>query len=191
VRAGLTIEVRNDPLERVHADLAIVGWAPEDRPLRREAGRADWRLCGELWALCSSELLRGAVGEAVLIPTAGALRAPLLLALGLGPRSELGAQTWRALGRDALSRALDLRIERLVLGLASDAADSGSAGLEALLCGAALAAGDRGVEHQTVLLPGEGTAMLSRLGSQGLDGWPDGVELRIAGSVGCSTIVST
>ena len=184
---ALTIEFCHGLLERIGADLAVVGWAPEDRPLRGAAGRVDWRLCGELWTLCSSEKLSGAVGDAVLLPTGGALHAPLLLAVGLGARSDLGVGVWREVGRDALSRALGLRVERVALGLASDAVESDPQGLEALLCGAAMAVAEREGRMRVLLVQTEGEPALSRLGSLALDGFPSGVEVRIAGSPELST----
>ena len=72
MRAVLAVEPQEGPIERIRTDLVIVGFAPEDRPLRRGAGRADWRLCGGLWNLLSSEKLSGARGEAALLSAGGA-----------------------------------------------------------------------------------------------------------------------
>ncbi len=132
---SVVVELDAKPLERVPADLVVVGFSPDDRPLRGSAGRADWRLCGELWRLVTLRRLNGTLGQAALLSAAGSLRSPLLLVLGLGHRAELSIDTWRDLGRDVVRRALDLRVNRAVLGLASDAATLGPEGTRALFAG--------------------------------------------------------
>ena len=108
----------------IRADVSVVGFAPEDRPLRAAAGRADWRLCGRLSELIAAERLTGARGEAALIAGGAGLRSPLLLALGIGPRAQLDAATWRALGRDSISRVLKLGARTAALGLLPDSGDA-------------------------------------------------------------------
>lgn len=163
--ASVVVELDARPLERVPADLVVVGFSADDRPLRGSAGRADWRLCGELWRLVSSGKLTGMLGQAALFSAAGSLRSPLLLVLGLGYRAELGVDTWRDLGRDAVRRALDLRVDCAVLGLASDAANLGPDGTRALFRGALVAAAERGAGLRLAIV-GEGApARLSELRS--------------------------
>ncbi len=163
--ASVVVELDDKPLERVPADLVVVGFSPDDRPLRGNAGRADWRLCGELWGLVTSRKLHGTLGEAALFSAAGALRSPLLLVLGLGFRAELAIEPWRDLGRDVVRRALDLRVNRVALGLASDAANLGPEGTRALFGGALVAAAERGAGLRLAIV-GEGApARLSELRS--------------------------
>jgi hypothetical protein len=80
-----------------------------DRPLRGPAARADWRLCGLLSERLQREQLTGARGEAALIPTAGRMKTPLLLVMGLGPRSNFGEEALREVARSATARLLGLR----------------------------------------------------------------------------------
>ena len=115
--AALAIELETGPIERARADLAIVCFATTDRPLRGAAGQADWRLCGRLSRLIAEGRVEGHAGEAVLLPGGGGLRAPLLLALGLGPGASLGPAAAAALARDAVSRGLALRAATLALAL--------------------------------------------------------------------------
>jgi leucyl aminopeptidase len=180
--AALVVELHEGPIERIRTDLVIVGFAPEDRPLRRGAGRADWRLCGSLWNLISSEKLSGALGEVALLSARGALRAPLLLAVGLGPRGGLAVEAWRDLGRDAIARALGLRAESAVLDLAADAADAGSEATRALFCGAAMAVAERRARLRLVLTGDEAQARLSELGALTKQELPPGVDLRLSDS---------
>ena len=115
--ATLTVEVAAGPLERTHAAVAVVFFFESDRPLRGGAGRADWRLCGELSRLILSGKLTGAAGEAVLVPTYGGMAAPLLLGLGLGPRNAFDADACEALGREAAVRVHRLKARDLALPL--------------------------------------------------------------------------
>jgi hypothetical protein len=177
--ASVVVELDDKPLERVPADLVVVGFSPDDRPLHGSAGRADWRLCGELWGLVTSRKLHGTLGEAALFSAAGSLRSPLLLVLGLGHRAELVVDTWCELGRDVVRRALDLGANRAVLGLASDAAHLGPEGTRALFGGALAAAAERSAELCFALV-GEGApARLAELRSLEQAGLPAGASLRL------------
>jgi hypothetical protein len=177
--ASVVVELDDNPLERVPADLVVVGFSPDDRPLRGSAGRADWRLCGDLWRFVTSQKLRGTFGEAALFSAAGPLRSPLLLVLGLGHRAELVADTWRELGRDVVRRALDLRVNRVVLGLASDAAHLGPEGTRALFGGALAAVAERSAGLCFAIVGEGASARLSELRSLEQVGLPAGVSLRL------------
>ncbi len=177
--ASVVVELDDKPLERVSADLVVVGFSPDDRPLRGSAGRADWRLCGDLWRLVASRKLNGALGEAALISAAGSLRSPLLLVLGLGHRAELVVDTWCELGRDVVRRALDLDVDRAVLGLASDAANLGPEGTRALFGGALAAAAECNAVLRFAIV-GEGApTRISELRSLERAGLPAGASLKL------------
>jgi hypothetical protein len=185
VSAALAIELETGPIERARADLAIVCFATTDRPLRGAAGRADWRLCGRLSRLIAEGRIEGHAGEAVLLPGGGGLRAPLLLALGLGPGASLGPAAAEALARDAVGRGLALRAATLALAL-----PPGELGdlalrlrLEAVVTGAgdALAA-RREARAATLLLVTareEGSRVLEVLRSVRPSGFPPAVALRL------------
>ena len=64
----LIVEVDGTPLERSRADVVAVPVFSGERPLRGDAGRLDWRLCGKLSALVAEERLSGQPGDAVLSP---------------------------------------------------------------------------------------------------------------------------
>ena len=175
--ASVVVELDTNPLERVPADLVVVGFSPDDRPLRGSAGRADWRLCGELWRLVSSRKLTGKLGQAALLSATGSLRSPLFL--GLGHRAELAIDSWRDLGRDVVRRALDLRVNRAVLGLASDAADLGPEGTRALFGGALVAAAERGAGLRLAIVGAGAPARLSELRSLEQIEQPFGASLKL------------
>jgi hypothetical protein len=177
--ASVVVELDDKPLEQASADLVVVGVSPDDRPLRGGAGRADWRLCGELWELVTSQKLNGTLGQAALLSAAGSLRSPLLLVLGLGPRAEIVVATWRELGRDVVRRAYDLRVNRAVMGLASDAANLGPEGTHALFGGALEAAAERSAELRFAIVGDEAPARISELRSIEQAGLPAGASLRL------------
>ena len=114
---SLSVVIDAGQLERTAADLAVATFFETDRPLRGEAGRADWRLCGLLSRLLAGLHLKGRAGEAALIHTGGKLRAPRLLLLGLGMPAGFSALEAKASARDAVSRALALRVGTLALPL--------------------------------------------------------------------------
>jgi hypothetical protein len=115
--AELAIGVETGPIEKAAVELAVVTFFESDRPLRGDAGRVDWRLCGLLSDLLARGELHGASGEAALIPTFGHLRAPRVLVLGLGSATGFGALEVKAMARAAVRRCEDLQIRSVALAL--------------------------------------------------------------------------
>ena len=106
---ALAVEIETARLDHVSVDVLVTPFFACDRPLRGPAARADWRLCGLLSDRIRGEELTGRQGEAALFPTGGRMRTPLVLAVGLGPRSDFGEETLRAVARSAAERLLSLR----------------------------------------------------------------------------------
>jgi hypothetical protein len=106
---ALALEIETSRLDHVVADVLVTPYFSCDRPLRGPAARADWRLCGLLSDRLQREDLTGARGEAALLPTGGRMRAPLLLAMGLGTRSDFREETLRLVARNATERIVGLR----------------------------------------------------------------------------------
>jgi hypothetical protein len=105
------------PIERVHADVAVVALFAGERPLRAAAGRVDWRLCGRLSHLFAAGRLAGVEGEAVLIPGGGGMRAPRVMGVGFGERARADAQRWERWVADALERVAELSAHSAVIAL--------------------------------------------------------------------------
>jgi hypothetical protein len=105
------------PIERSVADVAVVAFFEDDRPLRGGAGRADWRLCGAVSHLLEAGSLRGGPGEAVLVGTGSALACPRLLVVGLGPAVHLERAGLQRVAEDALGRAAGLGFPRVAVSL--------------------------------------------------------------------------
>jgi hypothetical protein len=120
--ATLALQIETTPLDQVMVEILVTPFFSCDRPLRGPAARADWRLCGLLSERLQRQDLSGALGEAALIPTAGRMRSPILLVMGLGPRSDFAEETLRELGRSATARLLALRAGIAGVALPGDVA---------------------------------------------------------------------
>jgi hypothetical protein len=153
--ATLTVEFDPGPIERTRADVVVVFFFDSDRPLRGGAGRADWRLCGQLSRLILAGKLTGAPGDAVLMPTGGGLAAPLLIGLGLGPRNTFDIEACEALGREAVTRAQRLGAGTLALPLPDPHAGDLPLRerIEALVTGAVRALAELSVDLRLRLVP--------------------------------------
>lgn len=106
---ALAIEIETARLDQVVVDVLVTPFFACDRPLRGPAARADWRLCGLLSNRLQRSALTGRRGEAALFPTGGRMRTPLLLAVGLGDRSDFGEETLREVVRSATEQLIGLR----------------------------------------------------------------------------------
>ncbi len=115
--ACMIVSVEGNGIERVECDLAAVSFVEGDRPLAGEAGRADWRLLGLLSKLIVRGELRGAPGEVVLVPTAGRLSSPRLLAFGLGQLEAVSPNSLGLVLHQVLARAVALNLHSLALAL--------------------------------------------------------------------------
>ena len=182
----LSVEFDSGPIERSRADVAVVPLFTAERPLRGSAGRVDWRLCGRLSELIASGRVEGGRGEAVLVSTCGGLRAPLLIALGLGPRDGFDARRWAASARDALERCLKLGASTVALPLC--VAEVRDFALlehaEALIAGAAQALAESRADVHLRVVPSrlEARRAAEALRSARPRGLPGSVTLRRAGA---------
>jgi hypothetical protein len=155
------LEVSPIGAERARVDVLVVPVFSDERPLRAAAGRADWRLCGRLSELAARGRLRGRHGEAVLAATFGGLATPLVLALGLGARSDFDGAGVQAFAGDAVQRVLGLRLATLALPMPDATVDGAdlTERVERLLFGAADALASRvraqPVELRLILLARE------------------------------------
>lgn len=113
--ASLALSVETEVFESLRADLVAAAFFAGDRPLRGDAGRADWRLCGLVSDLLRDGHLAGAAGEAALVASARGLRSPRLLLLGLGERAELDEEQVESAAREAVGRAVRLGCRSLAL----------------------------------------------------------------------------
>jgi len=136
VSGTLRVELVSEPVDRVVAEVAVAFCFADDRPLRGPAGRADWRLCGDLSRFVARARARaeGPLGRALLLPTEGRLRAARFLLLGLGPAADFVPDACARAVQDAVRRLLDLRVSTVALGPPGDWVDRIPVGIGAQAC---------------------------------------------------------
>jgi hypothetical protein len=187
VTPQLVLSLAPEFIERVEADVAIVTFFCDDRPLQGSASRADWRLCGALSRLLRAERFAGDPGEAALFPTRGGLRAPMLIAAGLGARRAFDGARCRSAAREAVDRALKLRAGAMTLALLEAGAEAMDLGarMQGVLRGALSApamgptAGSGSLALRLVAAPEERPGVLEWLRSNAQQGLPAGVEVEL------------
>ncbi len=179
----LRVSLETQAFDRVEADVAVATFFESDRPLRGCAGRADWRLCGLLSSLVGQGRMAGGVADALLVPTGGRLRAPLLLAVGLGSPTGFGAAQISEATRAAVTRVLDLGARSAGLGIPGEwiGAVPARPAAEALARGALEAVAPRGGWFHLGLLVSEASAgrALRGLEAAGARARAAGVDLQL------------
>jgi hypothetical protein len=105
------------------ADLLVVGFYSDVRPLRGAAGLLDWRLDGRLSALIVAGSLSGAADEQLLIPSRKRLPWQLTLTTGLGPVAALDEAGFERTIDRTLSTMRGLGLGRLAIALPGRDAD--------------------------------------------------------------------
>jgi len=136
VSAGLDISLETRPIERLEGELLVAGFFSDDRPLRGGVARVDWRLCGLISQLIQQDRLRGARGEALLMPATGPIAAQRILLIGLGQRHRFRMVAAQEMMRDAVARALRLGVPSLTISPLGIPGDDFPRHAEAVLEGA-------------------------------------------------------
>ncbi len=108
---------------RMRADLAVLAYCTDERPLRGLAALIDWRLSGGLSKLLRSGYCTGAAGEAVLMPARCGLPAERMLLAGLGAASDLTPARARGAAHALVRVALRLSPRDVVVALPACASD--------------------------------------------------------------------
>lgn len=165
VTLPLMLEERS--VNTVPSDLLVAPFFESDRPLRGAAAHADWRLCGMLSRRLVEGRTKGALGDAVLVPTLGRMRPPRVLLLGLGPRLGCTENVLREVGRTATLRILDLgaRVPALAFPSERSLPLEVSAQVRGWISGVADALAERpaALALRIVAPPGEGSGLRAGL----------------------------
>ena len=164
MKSSLRCELSADLIERVRVDVAVVTFFAGDRPLRGDAGRADWRFCGRLSRLLLENRLSGAADEAALFVTHGCMRAPLLLVCGLGEAQGFAPQRIRRAAEALARRVQKLRLPAFALsppGVWLEGVTLPEAA-EATLIGVAAALQESGFAEQLSLLVQDARGVVER-----------------------------
>jgi hypothetical protein len=82
-----------DSLDSLQAELLVLPFFADERPLRGAAGLVDWRLCGALSRKLMAGYLDGRFGDKALLASPGKVKMDGLLLIGLGHSEEFGVAT--------------------------------------------------------------------------------------------------
>ena len=91
------------------ADTILVLVPEDERPLRGDAGRIDWRLCGLISEHLRSGYVTGQLGEAVLLPGDRPLSPARILLVGAGSAEARGGRPVLRAMRSAAAKLLMMR----------------------------------------------------------------------------------
>lgn len=94
------VSVSLDSLDTLQAEVIVLPFFSDERPLRGAAGLLDWRLCGALSRKLLAGYLDGQFGDKALIAEPQKIKADALLLVGLGLSHEFDP--------DAAKRASEL-----------------------------------------------------------------------------------
>lgn len=123
------MELRFVPGELRKLDLAAsevlaVPLAQGEHPPRGVAGLVDWRAGGALSRLLERGVLRGTVGEALLLPGRPKLGFDKIVCFGMGPAEAFTEQVFRVVLERMLDTVAGLGVRRAVVQLPGRATDS-------------------------------------------------------------------
>ncbi len=97
-RKVLELGLFRGPAIRAPAATLMLLVPRDERPLRGDAGRVDWRLCGRISELLLSGFTRGDFGEATLLPAGRLFPAERILLFGVGDAAALRSHgVWRCM----------------------------------------------------------------------------------------------
>lgn len=105
------------PVHRAAAEVAILPFPEDERPLRGDAGIVDWRLGGKISELTGSGFCTGRFGEAILIPGGRGLAAERVLLFGVGSLDTLHGRGAVQAFTLAAGRLVSIRARRAVVAL--------------------------------------------------------------------------
>lgn len=105
------------PVAHAPGDTVLILVPEDERPLRGDGGRVDWRLCGQISRGLLSGYVSGKLGEAILLAGRAPLLAARLLLLGAGPCAALHQRAIHRVMGEAARRLRDLRTRSALLAL--------------------------------------------------------------------------
>ncbi|MEY4578098.1 MAG: hypothetical protein RL701_2801 [Pseudomonadota bacterium] len=100
-------------LDGLHSEAILLPFFSDERPLTGALGLIDWRMCGFVSRLIQRNVVRGRLGETVLVPLQRFASDKLFL-FGLGPRAEFDP----ALQESVIERMLDVGLHARVRAMA-------------------------------------------------------------------------
>lgn len=104
-------------LDEVSAEVVVACIFEDERPFRGLAGLMDWRLSGRLSRLARSSFVRGAMGEAMIVPARPRLPFDKLLLMGAGARGSFDPSTFHAVLERILDALAGLQAKKALIEL--------------------------------------------------------------------------
>lgn len=102
--------LRMRTLDTLRAELAVLPFFNDERPLRALAGLCDWRLCGRLSRLLLTQRLHSTTGVITLTPAGKRLPFERLLFVGLGDSASFDRESYDAACASVSQTLLSLRV---------------------------------------------------------------------------------
>ena len=106
-----------ESLDRLHAELVVLPFFEDERPLRGASGLIDWRLCGAISRKILAGYLDGRFGEQGLLANPARLRADGLLFFGLGRNEAFDESRARAACTSIAEAVREARTSSVALAL--------------------------------------------------------------------------
>lgn len=103
------------PVDKVLADVIVLPFFEDERPLRGIAGLADWRMSGALSRLILNETIVGREGDSLLMTTDGRMSTSRLMLYGLGSSERFDGKRFQGILSTFVGTLERLRLSRLAI----------------------------------------------------------------------------
>ena len=120
----------NTDVVKLDVETLVITFFEDERPLKGQAGLADWRLCGAVSRLIIDGRIDGYVGEKILFPMSHRMKCDKILAIGLGPSENFGDESYSRICRIVSDSLFKLRCRSFAMSLPGsiiEGFDSGAA----------------------------------------------------------------
>jgi Cytosol aminopeptidase family, N-terminal domain len=111
----MQIRALSERVTRIRAEILVLGFFQDVRPVRGLAGEVDWIHNGIFSHLMKREKLKGRCGEAMLLASQAKLPTPKVLLIGLGPSLSYNDFVLQKVLLDIRARLADLKVKRFAM----------------------------------------------------------------------------
>jgi Cytosol aminopeptidase family, N-terminal domain len=105
----LRLRAVNTDVVKLDVETLVITFFEDERPLKGQAGLADWRLCGAVSQLIIDRRIDGYVGEKILFPMSHRMKCDKILAIGLGQSNAFGDEAYSRICRIVADSMFKLR----------------------------------------------------------------------------------
>jgi len=111
----MQIRALSERVTQIRAEILVLGFFQDVRPVRGLAGEVDWIHNGIFSHLMKQQKLKGQCGEAMLLASETKLLTPKVLLVGLGPSPSYNDSVLRQALLDIRSRLEALKVKRFAM----------------------------------------------------------------------------